>query len=150
MNMNYLLSTISSKTIAIIAICVVAVALVLVIIALVFRKVTRSKQVAKAKDNGVIVKDNTRYSSDQAMLDASQKDVTFTEKDRVLVAQKTYIIGKGEFVLPGKYTILSAQGEENAFNIRIGEFVREYKHGAEVVLADGEEITPISHNIILR
>jgi len=57
---------------------------------------------------------------------------------------------KGGALMPGKYTALSAHGGADTFNIRIGGFVREYKHGDELVIADGEEITAVSHTVVLR
>ena len=58
-------------------------------------------------------------------------------------------VGKKSPIKPGKYTVLSAYSNEETFNIRIGGFVKEYKHGQEIVLADGDEICPTSTTIIL-
>ena len=60
------------------------------------------------------------------------------------------IVGKDKKVKPGKYTILSTQEGMPSVNIRIGHYVREYKHGSTIVLVEGEKITPVSSSIILR
>ena len=34
--------------------------------------------------------------------------------------------------------------------VRVGNYVQEYKHGQEIILAEGDEICPTSTTIILR
>lgn len=77
-------------------------------------------------------------------------EVSLEKSDVVIPAQKTIIASKNGTLKPGKYSILSADSGVDRFNVRIGKFVKEYKHGDVVVVADGEEVTPTSHKIILR
>ena len=53
-------------------------------------------------------------------------------------------------LLPGQYTVLSGADGVDAFNVRVGGFVRELHHGDTIVLGDGEEITAVSHTVVLR
>ena len=62
----------------------------------------------------------------------------------------TELIGKNIYVKPGKYTMLATKDDEEKFNVRIGVYVKEYSHAQEIVLAEGEEITAVSTDIILR
>ena len=70
--------------------------------------------------------------------------------DLILRQNQTYTTKRGGDLKPGKYTILSARENEDAFNVRIGIYVKEYKHGQDVVIGESEEITPVSTDIILR
>ena len=64
--------------------------------------------------------------------------------------RKAVVVDKKGPVKPGKYTVLSAYENEETFNIRIGLYVKEYKHGQEIILVAGDEICPTSTTIILR
>ena len=77
-------------------------------------------------------------------------EVSIEKQDIVISAQQTIIASKNGTLKPGKYSILSGDSGVDSFNVRIGKFVKEYKHGDVVVIADGEEVTPTSHKIILR
>ena len=77
-------------------------------------------------------------------------EVTLEKQDIIISAHQTIIASKNGTLRPGKYSILSGDSGVDAFNVRIGKFVKEYKHGDVVVIANGEEVTPTSHKIILR
>ena len=49
-----------------------------------------------------------------------------------------------------KWTILASNDSATVFNVRVGNYVQEYKHGQEIILAEGDEICPTSTTIILR
>ena len=55
-------------------------------------------------------------------------NVSFSSSDILIAQNKTEIVGKKNVVKPGKYNILSTSGEEESFNIRINNYVKEYKH----------------------
>ena len=74
----------------------------------------------------------------------------YFNQEKLLLLVKTVTVGKKQNIKPGKYTVLAAYGNEEAFNIRIGQFVKEYKHGQEIVLVEDDEICPTSTTIILR
>lgn len=99
----------------------------------------------------VVVKNNVRYSKDDVIVDENGKqNVTFVKEDIILQPRKMVVVDKKGQVKPGKYTVLSANENEDSFNIRIGLYVKEYKHGQELVLVEGDEICPTSSTIILR
>lgn len=70
--------------------------------------------------------------------------------DITIGVQTTLKAEKGGVLAPGRYTILSADSSVDKFNVRLGKFVKECRHGDIVVLAEGDEITPTSNTIILR
>lgn len=76
--------------------------------------------------------------------------VTHREGDVMLERGVTYTARAGGKLIPGKYTVLSNSEGTDAFNLRVGGFVREYKHASDLVLAEGEEICAVSHSVILR
>lgn len=118
---------------------------------LIARRKNKKSEAGEATAGKVKVVDGVRYSENANIEDsAGNMSVTHNEGDVILAAGKTYKAEKGGALMPGKYTVLSAHGGVDTFNIRIGGFVREYKHGDELVIADGEEITAVSHTVVLR
>ena len=111
----------------------------------------KDKKAKQADKHAVYVKDGVRYTyTDKTETDNGKVAVTHREGDIILEKGITYTVGEENGILPGKYTVLAAQETTPAFNIRMGDFVREYKHDSGIVLADGEKICPVSHSIILR
>lgn len=99
----------------------------------------------------VEIKKGVRYTEDQTIVDKQgDMHLSFGKGDKVLKQGVTYVAEQKGELLPGKYTILSVHQDEEAFNVRIGTYVKEYKHGQDVVIADGQTITPVSTDIILR
>lgn len=98
----------------------------------------------KAGSDKVVVKDGVRYTERE-----DEDAVTHNEGDVILSVGKPLVASKGGKLLAGKYKVLSAS-EEKVFNLRIGGIVREYGHGDEIVLGDGDEICAVSHTVILR
>lgn len=104
----------------------------------------------KAKLNLAETKD-ARYTYDLKTTDADgDAKVSFTKGDFVLNQGVTYQVGKGKDLKPGKYIVLTSDQETEKFNIRVGNYVREYSHNQEIILADNSEITSVSHTVILR
>ena len=101
------------------------------------------------KFGGIKIKKGVRYTKDEKITSGGEVNVTYNEKDIVLEAGKTYTIGKGK-LMPGTYTVLATTDDGYKFNIRLGGVVREYSHGDKIVLGKGQEITPLSHSVILR
>ena len=115
-------------------------------------KFVRDKKQAPKKANPVVVKDDVRLTpTDEIKNDDDSVKISYVENDILLQPRKMKVVGtkKGQ-LKPGKYTVLSAYQNEEKFNIRIGNFVKEYTHGQEIVLAEGDEICPTSTAIILR
>jgi len=101
--------------------------------------------------NDVKNKKGVRYTPEATIVDqAGNEMVTYLEGDIIIKPRKTMKVGKGGQIKPGKWTVLASNDSHTTFNIRIGNYVQEYKHGQEIVLTDGDEICPTSTTIILR
>lgn len=123
-----------------------ALVLILIVILCV---VTTKKKNGKEKtmeDTKIVIKNGVRYNdkSDEV------SDIKYTKDSLVLSQGKTYVAEKKGYVIPGKYYMISAQESIMKFNVRLGGFVREYNYEDEIVLNEGDEITPVSCNIILK
>lgn len=99
----------------------------------------------------VVTKDGVRYTPDAEIVDKEgNMNLSYVKSDIILQPRKVVVVDKKGQIKPGKYTVLSAYENEETFNIRIGLYVKEYKHGQEIVLVQGDEICPTSSTIILR
>ena len=115
-------------------------------------KKRKDKKVSETKQaEAVVEKNGVRYTPDAEVVgDNGELNVSYVKQDIILQPRKMVVVDKKGIIKPGKYTVLSAYENEDTFNIRIGLYVKEYKHGQEIVLAEGEEICPTSSTIILR
>ena len=103
------------------------------------------------KANPVKIQDNVRYSkTDEIETENGEVKISYVKEDIILQPRKMVVVSKKGPIKPGKYTVLSAYENEQKFNVRIGNFVKECTHGQEIVLAEGDEICPTSVTIILR
>lgn len=99
----------------------------------------------------VVVKHGVRYTPEATIVDEKGNDnVTYVQGDIIIQPRKVVKVGKHEEVRPGKWTILATNEKATTFNVRVGNYVQEYKHGQEIVLTEGDEICPTSTTIILR
>ena len=113
------------------------------------RKAKKESEQRQVED--VVEKNGVRYTPDSEIVNENgETNISFVKQDIILQPRKMVLVDKKGVVKPGKYTVLSAYENEDTFNIRIGLYVKEYKHGQEIVLAEGEEICPTSSTIILR
>lgn len=101
--------------------------------------------------NDVVEHKNVRYTENQEVIDENgEMKISLNVKDIILKQGATYVVGKDKDLKPGKYTVLGSAESEEKFNIRTGLYVKEYAHNQEIILAEGDEISPVSTNIILR
>lgn len=128
--------------------------IVLTSIVTIKRMVQKKKEKAESKTRQaeeVVIKNGIRYTPDAEIVDKQGNvDISYVRSDVVLQPRKVVTVDKKGQIKPGKYTVLSAYENEETFNIRIGLFVKEYKHGQEIILVQGDEICPTSSTIILR
>ncbi len=100
---------------------------------------------------GVKIKDGVRYTkTSETSTDTKPVNISYNEKDVVLVADKVYTVGKNAEVKPGKYIILSTQEGKEYLTMKINDYARNQKHGAEVVFAEGDIVIAVNEPIILR
>lgn len=112
----------------------------------------KEKKASELKQaEGVVEKGGVRYTPDAEIVgDNGEMNISYVKQDILLQPRKAVVVEKKGAIKPGKYTVLSAYENEETFNIRIGLYVKEYKHGQEIILAEGDEVCPTSTTIILR
>ena len=87
------------------------------------------KSLNEREVDDTITKKGVRYTVDQTVVDEDGKmNVSFGSSDIVLVQGKTEVVGTKNKVKPGKYVLLSTKDEDETFNIRVGAYVKEYRH----------------------
>ena len=135
-----------------IALICVSVVLVMLIIAIIAINVIRRKDKHDGKRTDELeVIDGVRYTKDDVVVDESGKaSVTLKKGDIMLERGKEYLVGENGDLLAGKYTVLTADENRESVNIRIGGLVRDYKHFSSIVLTEGDKISPVSNNVVLR
>jgi len=138
----------------ILVLAAVGVLFVAMVIAGAIRLSKRRKEQAEIESrevDDVTIKHGIRYTDDMTIVTKDgDTNISYGKHDCLLKQNQTYIADKKGYVHPGKYTILATKDDEETFNVRIGTYVKEYRHGQEVVLTEGEEVTPVSTDIILR
>ena len=110
------------------------------------------KQAESGEERAAKVKivGGVRYSEDDAIADPEGMNVTHLPNDFILARNEVYRAEKGGKLLPGVYTALSANGGDRNFKLRVGGLVKNFVHGDEVVLGEGEEVCAVSATVILR
>jgi len=104
----------------------------------------------KINKTGIDEEKGVRYSAGDDIGTAENPNMTYVREDIIISQNETEIVGKKNRVKSGKYTILATIDNVESFYVRIGTYVRGVKHGSEIILAEGEKITPVSCSIILR
>ena len=133
---------------------VAGVVLVLTITITIVQMVRKSKAKKATKSRlveGVVEKKGVRYTQTAEIVkDNGETNISYIKEDVILQPRKAVLVDNKGALKPGKYTVLSAYENEDTFNIRIGLYVKEYKHGQEIILVQGDEVCPTSSTIILR
>lgn len=133
------------------AVGVFFLAVIIVGIVRIVKKRKIAAEIASREVDDVTIKKGVRYTDDMTIVDTEGvTNISFGKGDAILKQNQTYKAEKKGYVKPGKYTMLATKDDEEKFNVRIGVYVKEYYHGQEIVLTEGEEITPVSNDIILR
>lgn len=133
-----------------IIIAIIVITTIVSIIGTIKKAKIREEEKTREVDE-VVVKHGVRYTPDATIVDQKgNENVTFIQGDIIIKPRKVCKVGKHEEIRPGKWTILASNDKATTFNVRIGNYVQEYKHGQEIVLSEGDEICPTSTTIILR
>ena len=77
-------------------------------------------------------------------------NVTLQKKDIILQMGQDYVVSKRAKIRPGEYQVLATDENDKTFNLRVNDYVKEYKHNTTLVLAEGDTISARSANVILR
>lgn len=80
----------------------------------------------------------------------NSQSVNIQKKDFILVAGETYRVQKRGQVRPGEYKVIATDEDHKAFNLRVNDYVKEYRHNSTLVLVEGDTISARSGNVILR
>ena len=132
-----------------IALIVVGVLLVvmLVLFGVIYSKLKHKDSDKKVEDYEII--DGVRYTKDDKVIDdKGNAKLSLKKGDIVLERGKEYKVSKD--LLAGKYTVLTGDENTEVVAMRIGGIVKDYKHFSSIVLADGDVISAVSANAILR
>lgn len=133
-----------------IIIAIIVIAIIVGIVNSVKKAKIRAEEKSREVDD-VVVKHGVRYTPEATIVDEQGNDnVTFVKGDIIIKPRKVLKVGKHEEIKPGKWTILASNESATKFNVRVGNYVQEYKHGQEIILSEGDEICPTSTTIILR
>ena len=151
-NVNNFLGALTTTDIIVLSVVALFFVLMVVIGAIRLSKKRKEEaEIASREVDDVTVKKGVRYTDDMTIVTKDgDTNISYGKHDCILKQNETYITSKKGYVHPGKYTILATKDDEETFNVRIGTYVKEYRHGQEVVLTDGQEVTPVSTDIILR
>ena len=134
-----------------IALICVSIVLVLVVIAWVCVALKQKDNAKNNRVDDIYIKYGIRYTKRGEVLDKDGKvKVSLNKGDILLERGKEYKVGEKGDLLAGKYTVLSADENLDSVNIRVGGLVREFKHFSSIVLTEGDTISAVSANVILR
>ena len=133
-----------------IIIAIIVISIISSVVATVKNAKKRAEEKTREVDE-VVVKHGVRYTPEATIVDEKGNDnVTFIQGDVIIKPRKVVTVGKHGDIRAGKWTILASNEKATTFNVRVGNYVQEYKHGQEIVLSEGDEICPTSTTIILR
>ena len=133
------------------AIILAVVVAIIVGIVNTFKKAKKREEEKSREVGEVVEKHGVRYTPEATIVDEVGNDnVTYIKGDIIIKPRKVMKVGKKEEIHPGKWTVLASNDSVTTFNIRVGNYVQEYKHGQEIILAEGGEVCPTSTTIILR
>lgn len=135
---------------------VLAAAALIYVALIVFRVVRNKKRKAKELHEEKVEKnldivDDVRYTMETNPVEENNDvNITFVKEDYILKQGAPVTVSVNGELKPGKYIVLSTDENQESFNIRIGIYVREYRHNQEIVLAEDDTICAVSGSIILR
>ena len=127
-------------------ICETALLIVLLIYFLI-HKFKKKNDVIADQNEEIEIVNGVRYKK---TADEQNQNLALKKGDQILKRGKYYQVGEGLDILAGTYTLLVADGDVTSVNIKIGGLVKEFKHGSTLILAEGDNLEPLSSNIVLR
>lgn len=139
-----------------IALGVAAVAYISLLTIKIVRNKKRKKQEeaihAEKVEKNLDIVDDVRYTMETNPVEAEtgETNITHLQGDIILSQNTPVTVEQNGRIKPGKYILISTDPNVSAFNIRVGIYVREYKHNQEIVVADGDTICAVSCSVILR
>lgn len=122
----------------------------LIIVSVKLHKISKAAEAEEKHADKVKVVKGVRYSEEAAISDGDGMNISHSKGDFILVKNEVYRAKRGGELMPGVYTALSTNGSDRSFKLRIGGLVKNFVHGDEIVLGEGETISAVSGSVILR
>lgn len=131
----------------------------LMVLKIVINKKRQAKELGIQKEKEELnldIVDDVRYTVEENPVNVDEVtqeetvNATYKPVDIILPQSTPRTVSTEGELKPGKYIILSTDENISTFNIRVGIYVREYRHNQEIVLAEGDTICAVSCNVILR
>lgn len=124
--------------------------IIILIITLVIVIARHKKLENDRKSNNVRIVDGVRYTPKNPSIEEVKTKITHLENDIILVRGVTYKVSRQGPIIPGKYMVLVNQEGVTEISLRLDGFVRTYSHKTDIILAEGQEISAVSHQVTLR
>ena len=121
--------------------------LIVLLIYFLIHKFKKKNDVITDQNEEIEIVNGVRYKK---TADEQNQNLALKKGDQILKRGKYYQVGEGLDVLAGTYTLLVADGDVTSVNIKISGLVKEFKHGSTLILAEGDNLEPLSSNIVLR
>ena len=121
--------------------------LIVLLIYFLIHKFKKKNDVIADQNEEIEIVNGVRYKK---TADEQNQNLALKKGDQILKRGKYYQVGEGLDILAGTYTLLVADGDVTSVNIKIGGLVKEFKHGSTLILAEGDNLEPLSSNIVLR
>ncbi len=121
--------------------------LIVLLIYFLIHKFKKKNDVIADQNEEIEIVNGVRYKK---TADEQNQNLALKKGDQILKRGKYYQVGEGLDVLAGTYTLLVADGDVTSVNIKISGLVKEFKHGSTLILAEGDNLEPLSSNIVLR
>lgn len=121
--------------------------LIVFLIYFLIHKFKKKNDVIADQNEEIEIVNGVRYKK---TADEQNQNLALKKGDQILKRGKYYQVGEGLDVLAGTYTLLVADGDVTSVNIKISGLVKEFKHGSTLILAEGDNLEPLSSNIVLR
>ena len=142
--------TTEQKIILAVSIVAAVLLIVLIVVAVRFQKLNKAVRSEDKYADKVKVVQGVRYNRDKVISDKNGIQVTYLPGDVILSRNVVYKTDRDSDFKPGTYTALSGGENDRNFKLRIGGMVRNYVHGDQIVLGDGEEVCAVSTTVVLR
>ena len=121
--------------------------LIVLLIYFLIHKFKKKNDVIADQNEEIEIVNGVRYKK---TADEQNQNLALKKGDQILKRGKQYQVGEGLDILAGTYTLLVADGDVTSVNIKIGGLVKEFKHGSTLILAEGDNLEPLSSSIVLR
>ena len=134
-----------------IALIFVSIILFIVVISWIITSNKKKETKKEESQTEYEVINGVRYSKkDNIENNSIENEIELKKGDILLERGKEYKVGARCKILAGTYKIISGDENVDSINIRVGGIVRAFRNNSSIVLANGDKISAVSSNIVLR